>query len=251
MNDGRTIRAVIADDERLARDYLRELLAAHPEIEIAAECRDGFEAVKAIAQHRPDVVFLDIEMPRLDGFEVLEATEVALAVVFVTAYDSYAVKAFEAHAVDYLLKPCSPERLAAAIARVRARLGSATALDPAGLRREMFDARRFAERIAIKDGAEISIVDVRDVDYVTAEDDYVCIRAGGRSHLKHQTMAALERALDPALFVRIHRSCIANVDRVIRVEAETKEKFAVLLRDGTWLTASRDGMRRLREVLDI
>jgi len=251
MNERKVMRAVLADDERLARDYLKELLEAHPDVEIAAECRDGLETVKAIAQHKPDLIFLDIEMPRLDGFEVLEVAEHPVAVVFVTAYDNYAVKAFEAHAVDYLLKPYSKERLAAAIEKVRSRLGDAPSLDPTSLRRDMFHDRRFAERLAIKDGAEISIIDVRDVDYVMAEDDYVSILAGGKAHLKHQTMSALERSLDPTRFVRIHRSCIVSIDRVIRVEAETKERFAVLLRDGTWLTASRDGMRRLKEVLDI
>jgi two-component system, LytTR family, response regulator len=247
----RRLRAVVADDEKLALDYLLELLEAHREIEVAAACRDGLEAAKAIALHQPDLVFLDIEMPRLDGFEVLELVERPVAVVFVTAYDGYAVKAFEAHAVDYLLKPVSPERLAAAIAKVRRTLGDAPLPDAAALRREALPALAHVERIAIKDGAEISVIDVRDVDYVRAEDDYVSICAGGRCHLKHQTMEGLARDLDPRRFVRIHRSCIVNVERVVRVEPETKERFSVELRDGTSLNASRERMRRLREVLGL
>lgn len=243
------LRAVIADDEAPAREYLAELLAAVPGVEVAAACADGLAAAKAIAAHRPDVAFLDIEMPRLDGFAVLELAEAPLAVVFVTAYDGYAVRAFEAHAVDYLLKPCSKERLAAAVEKVRRGLGGGRAPDAGALRRDALPDRPYVERVAVKEGAEITVIDVRDIDCVRAEDDYVCIRAGGASHLKHQTMESLARSLDPRRFVRVHRSGIVNADRVARVEPETKERFTIELRDGTTLPASRDGIRRLRDIL--
>ncbi|MDD5309307.1 MAG: LytTR family DNA-binding domain-containing protein [Deltaproteobacteria bacterium] len=247
----RPMRAIMADDEPLARSYFKELLAAHPEVELVAECRNGLEAARAIAALRPDVAFLDIEMPRLDGFEVLELAEQPLAVVFVTAYDSYAVRAFEARAVDYLLKPFSAERLAAALERVRDRVGRHEPLDGAGLRREVFPDRPFVDRLAIKDGAEIAIIDTADIDYIRSEDDYASVHVKERSWLKHETMSGLERALDPRRFVRIHRTCIVNVARVARVEQETKERYSVSLKDRTELPASREGMKRLRDVLGL
>lgn len=247
----RPLCAVLADDEPLARAYFKELIAAHPDVELVAECRNGLEAARAIAALEPDVAFLDIEMPRLDGFEVLELTEKPLAVVFVTAYDRYAVRAFEARAVDYLLKPFTAERLAATLERVRERIGHTARLDAAALRREVFPERSFVDRLAIKDGAEIVIIDGADIDYIRSEDDYASVHVKERSWLKHETMSSLERALDPRRFVRIHRTCIVNVARVARVEQETKERHSVVLKDRTELPASREGMRRLRAVLGI
>lgn len=159
------LRAILADDEPLARSYLRELLAAHPDVAILAECRNGLEAARAIAQHRPELAFLDIEMPKLDGFEVLDLAEAPLAVVFVTAFDHYAVRAFEAHAVDYLQKPFSAERLAAALQRVQQRIGVPRVLDANLLRREAFPDRPFAQRLAVKNGADIVLIEAADLDY--------------------------------------------------------------------------------------
>ncbi len=245
------LRAILADDEPLARSYLRELLAAHPEVTVLAECRNGLEAARAIAQHRPDLAFLDVEMPKLDGFEVLDLVEGPLAVVFVTAFDHYAVRAFEAHAVDYLRKPFSPERLAAALERVRQRIGQPRTLDANLLRKEAFPDRPFAERLAVKNGAEVVIVDAADLDYATSEDDYVNLHVGTKSWLKHQSLASLEQALDPRRFVRIHRTCLVNVDRVTRLEQETRDTFSVVLRDRTELRATRQGYLRLRAVLGL
>ncbi|MFZ4578935.1 MAG: LytR/AlgR family response regulator transcription factor [Myxococcota bacterium] len=254
------LRAILADDEPLARAYLRELLDAHPDVQVLAECRNGLEAVRAIAEHKPDLAFLDIEMPKLDGFEVLELADPLPAVVFVTAYDQYAVRAFEAAAVDYLLKPFASERLAAALGRVRARVaarqvqvGQPAALPPdaGALRRQAFPDRPYVDRLAVKNGAEVVIVDVHELDCVTSEDDYVSLHVGKRTWLKHQSMASLEQSLDPRRFVRIHRTCLVHVERVAKVEAATRDTFEVWLRNGEVVPGTRAGVAKLRAVLGI
>ena len=239
-------KAVIVDDEELARGFLKELLRAHPEIEIAAECANGFEAVKAIAETAPDLLFLDVQMPKLDGFEVLELIEPGPAVVFVTAYDQYAMRAFDAHAVDYLLKPFSAERFETALDRAKARLGQRS------LPREIAAERPPAERpqrIVVKDGTRVHVIPLDKLDYVQAQDDYVALHSGGRSYLKQQPIASLETALDPARFVRIHRSAIVNLERVARIEPYGKESRMAILSDGTRLPVSRSGYARLLEAM--
>lgn len=245
------LRVLVAEDEPLARDYLLGLLAKRPGVSVVAVCRNGLEAVRALAEHRPDLALLDIEMPKLDAFEVLELAEHPVAVVFVTAYDEHAVRAFEAEAVDYVLKPFSAERLGAALDRAARRLETAPPLDPGTLRRAARPEAPALDRLAIKDGPEITLVSLDQIDYVRAEDDYVCIHAAGREHLKHQTLASLEASLDPRRFVRIHRSCLVNVQRVRRIEPETRDRFSVHLADGTVLGASRSGEQRLRAVLGL
>ena len=192
------IRAVIVDDEELARQMLRELLRAHPEIEIAAECANGFEAVKAVAELKPDLLFLDVQMPKLDGFEVLELTGTDMAIIFTTAYDQYAIRAFEAHAVDYLLKPFGADRLNQrwlALASASAeKLPRRPSSPPKPVRRA-----QFAERIVVKDGTRVQIIPVGKLDYAEAQDDYVSLCAEGKKHLKQQTISSLEKILDPAL----------------------------------------------------
>ena len=238
------------DDEQLARGYLRELLAAHPDIVVAAECANGFEAVKAIADTSPDLLFLDVQMPKLDGFEVLELIEPSQApvVVFVTAYDQYAMRAFDAHAVDYLLKPFSPQRFERALERARARLGERRTLPeiapgarPAGV---------YAQRIVVKDGTRVHIIPVARLEYVAAQDDYVALHSEGKSYLKQQPIAAVEALLDPACFVRIHRSAIVNLERVARIEPYGKESRIAILTDGTRLPVSRSGYARLLEAME-
>ena len=242
-----TLRAVLVDDEELARGYLRELLASHPEILVVAECANGFDAVKAIAETNPDILFLDVQMPKLDGFEVLELIEPSQApvVVFVTAYDQYAMRAFDAHAVDYLLKPFSAERFERALERARARLGErrispdiATEARPAG-----------PQRIVVKDGTRVHVIPIVQLDYVAAQDDYVSLHSGGKSYLKQQPIAAVESLLDPACFVRIHRSAIVNLERVARIEPYGKESRLAILTDGTQLPVSRSGYARLLEAM--
>ncbi len=242
------LRVVVAEDEPLVRALLVDLLAASPGVQLVAECKNGLEAVRAVAEHRPDVLFLDVEMPKLDGFEVLELLEEPVSVVFVTAYDGYAVRAFEAEAMDYLLKPFGVERLEHALARVR-RLMPERGSKPANLRQKALPDRPHVERIAVKDGSEIGVIPCAELRYARSEDDYVRLGALKREWLKHQALTALEASLDPASFVRIHRTCLVNVAFVTRVEPETRDRFLVFLDDGTVLPASRQGERRLRDVL--
>jgi two-component system, LytTR family, response regulator len=239
------LTAILVDDEELARAYLRELLRAHPEITIAAECANGFEAVKAIAETRPDLVFLDVQMPKLDGFEVLELIDPAQApvVIFVTAYDQYAMQAFDAHAVDYLLKPFSADRFERALDRARARLsGPRTSVAMPASSRPTADR---PQRIVVKDGARVHVIPIARLDYAEAQDDYVALHSEGKTYLKQQPIAALEALLDPALFVRIHRSTIVNLERVARIEPWGKESRLAILADGTRLPVSRSGYTRL------
>jgi len=246
------LKAVIVDDEAPARMVLREYLAAHPEVTVVAECGNGFEAVRAVSDHRPDLLFLDVQMPKLDGFEVLELLAGALertAVIFATAYDEFALRAFEVHAVDYLLKPYSQERFNEALSRVRARLGrEGNAAPPAQLAADARQARPL-ERVLIRDGAQVHVLPIDTVDYVEAQDDYLAFHAGGRSYLKEQTLADLESTLDASRFVRIHRSFILNVERIAGVELYAKDSRIAILRDGTRLPVSRAGYQRLNALL--
>ncbi len=242
------MKALIVDDEDLARAVVREHLAAHPDIEIAAECANGFEALKAAAQHQPDLVFLDIQMPKLDGFEVLELLEAdgrRPAVVFVTAYDQHALRAFEAQAVDYLLKPFSKERFDAALAKARAVQGSRP---PAAQLAAASRQGRPLERVVVKDGPKVTVIPLDRLDWVQAQDDYVLLRTEGKNLLKQQTLASLESQLDPARFIRIHRSFLLNLDRLVRIEQDAKEHREAVLRDGARLPVSRAGYQRLREL---
>jgi len=237
------LKAVIVDDEALARGYLREMLRAHPEIEIAAECANGFEAVKAIAETVPDLVFLDIQMPKLDGFEVLELIDPGPAVVFVTAYDEYAMRAFDAHAVDYLLKPFGVERFERALERARARLGERT---PPVAR----PPEQRVDRIVVRDGARVHVIPLDKLDYVEAQDDYIALHSGGKSYLKPQPITEIEAQLDARRFVRIHRSVIVSLERVARIEPYGKDSRLAILTDGTRLPVSRSGYARLLEAME-
>jgi DNA-binding LytR/AlgR family response regulator len=323
------LRVVVVDDEMLARQVLKEHLLARGDIEIVAECANGFEAVKAITELQPELVLLDIQMPKLDGFEVLELVGRHVPVIFVTAYDEFAVRAFEIHAIDYLLKPFSGERVSEAIDRARTRLarapetagsggaagaGSGGAVGAAGaggpsappvgpaaggaayatgtvstqspsspssqpqpataasqpaagrtagpaqsagfagispqqLRTEARPPSGPLERVLIRDGSRVHVIPVDDVDFVQAQDDYVCFHAGGKQYLKEQPLAEVEAALDAARFVRIHRSFLLNVDRLARVEPLTKDSRIAILKDGRRLPLSRAGYQRLNALL--
>jgi len=243
-------KALIVDDEELARKLLREMLSSHPEIEIAAECGNGMEAVKAAAEHKPDLLFLDVQMPKLTGFDVLELIErEGVAVIFVTAYDQYAMKAFDVHAVDYLLKPFSRERFEAALERAKSQ-GPKRALDASELSAAARPAGQFAERIVVKDGTKVTLIPVSKLDYAEALDDYVSLASEGKKHLKQQTISGLEMALDPALFVRIHRSYVVNLERVARIEPYGKDSKVAILTNGVKLPVSRAGFTRLKKLLD-
>jgi two-component system LytT family response regulator len=244
------LRVVIVDDEPLARAVVREFAQAHPGVEVVAECGNGFEAVKAVADLSPDLVFLDVQMPKLNGFEVLELLGRDVPVIFTTAYDQYALRAFDVHAVDYLLKPFSQERFSEALTRARERLQSHDrSADLSALVEDTRKREGPVERVLIRDGAQVHVIAVEKIDYVEAQDDYVCFRADGKQYLKDQTMTALEGTLDPSRFVRIHRSYLLNVERIARVELYAKDSRVAVLRDGTKLPVSRAGYARLAKLL--
>ena len=245
------IRALIVDDEELARGLVREFLRAEEDIQIVAECASGFDAVKAIGEHRPDLVFLDVQMPKLDGFEVLELIGSEIAVVFTTAHDQYATKAFDAAAVDYLLKPFDEQRFRVALERARRRLREHSAMPPASeLKIAALPAGQYVTRIVVKDGARIHIILAKDLEYAESQDDYVALYSAGRSYLKQQTIASLEGSLDPSEFVRIHRSYLVKLDCVARIEPYTKDSRLAILSSGKQLPMSRSGFMRFRELTD-
>ena len=243
------IGAVIVDDEELARQLLREYLESVPDVDILAECSNGFEAVKVIAEQKPDLVFLDVQMPKLDGFEVLELIDRQVAVIFVTAFDQYAIRAFDAQAVDYLLKPFGIERFQKALEHARRRLGNKTP-PAANLAAAARAPQQHLQRIVVKDGTRVHIIPVERLDYAEAQDDYVALHSQGKSYLKQQTISSLEAALDPEQFIRIHRSSIVNLERVARIEPYTKDSRIAVLNDGTQLPVSRAGYERLKALLE-
>jgi two-component system LytT family response regulator len=241
-----TLRVVVVDDEEPARMALRQDLESIEGVTIVAECANGFEAVKAVSEVAPDLLLLDVQMPKLDGFDVLELVGRDVPVVFVTAYDAFALRAFEVHAVDYLLKPVRRERLVEAIDRARARQAKPV---PAALRAAVRPPGTPLERVVIRDGANVHVLPVEKIDYVEAQDDYVSFRTAGRSHLKEQTLSDLEQQLDGRRFVRVHRSYIVNIERIAKVELYAKDSRIAILQDGTKLPVSRAGYQRLQALL--
>jgi two-component system LytT family response regulator len=247
------LRIAVVDDEPLARAVLCEFLASEPNVEVVAQCANGFEAVKAVSDLTPDLLLLDVQMPKLDGFEVLDLVGRDVAVVFTTAYDQYALRAFEVHAVDYLLKPVSAERLSEALARVRERLGrgerSASPEVIAGALAAATPREGHAHRVLVRDGPRVHVIPVDKIDYVQAQDDYVCFRSEGKDYLKEQTLAEVEASLDPKAFVRIHRSYLLNLARLVRVDQDERENRVAVLTDGRRLPVSRAGYTRLNSLL--
>jgi two-component system LytT family response regulator len=247
------MRVIIVDDELLARAVLREYLAAYPDVEIVGECANGFEAVKAIAELAPDLVFLDIQMPKLDGFEVVELAGARAQYVFVTAYDQFALRAFEVHALDYLLKPFSRERLEQALAHARARLGSpqagAVASSAVAAAHDAAQRRTPLERILIRDGARVQVIPAAQIDYIEAQDDYVQVVAAGKAWLKSQRLAELEEQLDPGAFLRVHRSYIVSLAAIERIDPSGKDGHCAVLRGGARIPVSRSGYQKLKELM--
>lgn len=243
------LRVIVIDDEKLARGLVREYLSAYPDIFIAAECSNGFEAVKAVGELHPDLLFLDIQMPKLNGFEVLELLENPPAVIFVTAFDQYALKAFEVHAVDYLLKPFSKERFDEALQHALQRIESKNPLNVADVVSSAQPKEQSLERVLIKEGSKVLVIPVEKIDYIKAQDDYVSFRVDGKSHLKMQRLAKLETLLDNRRFVRIHRSFILNIGRLSKIELYAKDSRTAILKDGTQLPVSRTGYDKLKELL--
>jgi len=243
------MRIIIVDDEALARGVVREYLCEHADAEIVAECANGFEAVKAITELAPDLVFLDIQMPKLDGFEVAELTAGKAHFIFATAYDQYAIKAFEFHALDYLLKPFSQQRFDQALAHARERMGGAAGGAVQAMAREAVARNKPVGRVLIRDGAKVHVIASEKIEYIEAQDDYVQIRAEGKSYLKNQSLSELEGQLEPERFLRIHRSYIVNIECVSRIEQATKDSHVAILRDGSKLPISRSGYQKIRAVV--
>jgi two-component system LytT family response regulator len=243
------LRVVIVDDEALALAYLRELLAAHSDVEVIAECVNGIEAAKAVADLKPDLLLLDVQMPKLDGFDVLELIGQPVPVIFVTAHDQFAIRAFDVHAVDYLLKPFGPERLADALTRARRRIEAREPIPTSHLIEVARASRKPLGRLLIRDRSDVHVIPVEKIDFLESQDDYVSVHVTGRCLLKEQTLSDLERLLDPDRFVRIHRRYLLNITRLARIEQSPTDSRMAVLTDGTELPISRAGYARLRELL--
>jgi len=244
------MRVLIVDDEDLARQAMRELLAVVPEVEVAGEAANGYEAVRLAEVLAPDLLLLDIQMPKLSGFEVMELLGNRFPAVFVTAHDEHALRAFAVHAVDYVLKPVDPARLAEAIGRARARIARREPPTPAGrLSAEARPPGRGVERVLGREERAIHVIPAEKIDYVEARDDAGAIAVGGRKLRKPERLNDMEASLDPARFIRIHRSILLNVDRLARLELYAKDSWIAILRDGTKLPVSRAGHTRLKELL--
>lgn len=244
------IKVIIIDDEPLARSMVREGLSSLAGFEIVAECGDGFEGMKSIQQHTPDLIFLDIQMPKISGFEMLELLEKPPAVIFITAFDEFAIKAFEANAIDYLLKPFSKERFDAALKKfITKRGGEPEIKSTQKLLDTVSQAAPQNMRIVVKSGNKIKIISLPEVIYFEAADDYVNVVTAEGSFLKNKTMNFFEHSLDPLQFVRIHRSYILNVQQITRIEVYEKESYVAILKSGKQIPVSKSGYARMKEVL--
>jgi two-component system, LytTR family, response regulator len=255
MADGKPIRVLLVDDEPLAREMIREMFKDDVEVEIVGECVNGREAVEAIQEHNPDLIFLDVQMPEVGGFEVLEALKSLPMphVIFVTAYDQYAVRAFEVHALDYLLKPFDRERFESAWRRAKAQILASRngEMDQRilAILEELKAGSKFLERLVIKSGGRVFFLDTDDIDWIEAEGNYVSVHTGKKSHLLRETISSLENQLDPKKFLRIHRSSIVKIDRIKELQPWFHGEYRVLLMDGTQLTLSRNYRENLQGVL--
>jgi len=243
-------KIITIDDEPLARSIVKEYLQKYPELEVVQECNDGFEGFKAIQQHHPDLIFLDIQMPKINGFEMLELLDQAPAVIFTTAFDEYAIKAFEAHAIDYLLKPFSQDRFDKAIQKWKEQKVSSQKNTEDLLETASYSPAQ-SQRIVVKTGSKIKIIPVHDVFYLEAADDYVKVHTQEGNFLKNKTMSHFEKTLDPQQFVRSHRSYIINIQQITRIDPYEKDNHVAILKSGTKVPVSRNGYVKLRTVLGL
>ncbi len=246
------LQTIIIEDEELARNLLRSYLKDHPDIEIIGECENGFDGVKAINDKKPDLVFLDIQMPKITGFEMIELLDFKPQIIFTTAYDQYALKAFELNAIDYLLKPFSKERLLNAVEKVKHRIQNEE--DNSEKLEELTNLRPgedFIDRVVVKDRHKIHIITVDQIRYIESLDDYVMIYTYDGRHMKQKTMKYFENNLDPKDFIRIHRSYIVQVDNIAEIQQYEKESYIVILKDKdkTKLKVSKTGYKKIKEVL--
>ena len=244
------IRTIIVEDEELARNLLRSYLNDQEGIEIMCECENGFEGVKAINEMKPDLVFLDIQMPKITGFEMLELLDHHPEIIFCTAYDQYALKAFEFNAADYLLKPFSRERLVTAVEKVRERISKAPGHEDMVEKITSFPKEEFLDRIVVKDRHKIHIIPVDQIRYIESLDDYVLIYTNEGRFTKQKTMRYFEMSLDPRHFTRIHRSYIVRVDQIEQLQQYEKESYIVILHDKTKLKVSKTGYKNLKDLLN-
>jgi len=244
------IRTILIDDESLARDVVKFYLQSYPEIEVVAECCDGFEGIKAITQLKPDFIFLDIQMPKISGFEMLELIEQPPGVIFTTAFDEFAIKAFEVNAVDYLLKPIEKDRFDMAIQKL---LNKVTQVESRN--KELMEMASLSpiqnNRVVVKKNGVIKILNVIDLHYIEADDDHVKLSTTEGAFFKNKTMSFFEKTLDSSQFIRIHRSYIINLSQVSRIELKEKESYIVLLKSDIWLPVSKTGYLKLKTSLGI
>jgi two-component system LytT family response regulator len=246
-----TLRVLVADDEAVARRRIRRYLASDGTVALVGECADGRAAVDAIRALAPDLVFLDVQMPELDGFDVLQAITPASrpAIVFVTAFDRYAIRAFDLHAIDYLLKPFTQERFALALSRAKERVASRARDGNLTTLIEQVSLARRTPRVAVRRGSRIVVLDWADVDWIEAADNYVTLHVGQVEYLLRNTLTALDRELDTARFVRVHRSAIVQIDRIVELVPETHGDFTLRLRDGSQVPLSRTFRERVERTL--
>ncbi|MDX2047574.1 MAG: response regulator [Chitinophagaceae bacterium] len=247
------MKAVIIDDEPLARSIVKEYLQSHPHIEVVQECNDGFEGVKAIQQYKPDIIFLDIQMPKINGFEMLELIEKPPAVIFTTAFDEYAIKAFETHAVDYLLKPFSQERFDKALQKLSDKKAGSKEEEEntTALLQSISLSPAQQHRVVVKTGAKIKIILVDDIHYLEAADDYVKIHTGEGAFLKNKTMGYFEASLNAQQFVRTHRSYIISIQQITRIDPYEKDTHLAILKSGAKVPVSKTGYPKLKMVLGL
>lgn len=246
------MRVILIDDEPLARSVVIEYLQSWPQIKIVQECSDGFEGVKAIAQHEPDLIFLDIQMPKINGFEMLELIDQPPSVIFTTAFDEYAIKAFEEHAIDYLLKPFTKERFDRAVQKwIDTKPTTEARKDTTEILDNIQTSSPKNERVVVKTGNKIKIIPVNDIIFLTADDDYVKIHTAEGSFLKNKTMAYFEKLLGEDDFVRVHRSFIVKIDEITRIDPYEKESHLAILKSGEKIPVSKTGYPKLRQVLGL
>ncbi len=245
------IKTIIIDDETLGRDLIREYLQNHPEVIIQDECKDAQEALSAIEKHDPDLLFLDIQLPEINGFELLQMLDKIPHVIFSTAYNQYAIKAFEINAVDYLLKPYTQERFDKALERVERQIENSNQVDRNIINfiKDSVPAKRFLKRILVKESDRIIIINVQDICWIEAREDYVNIHIKGEEYLLHQSLSTLERKLDPDLFIRVHRSYIINFELIKELQPWSNNRLKCILKDGSEIILSRSGTQRLRKIM--
>jgi two-component system LytT family response regulator len=242
-------KVILIDDEQLSRELLKTYLAAYTQLTVVAECADGFAGFKAIQEHHPDLIFLDIQMPRLTGFEMLELIDQPPAVIFTTAFDEYAIKAFEANAIDYLLKPFVKDRFNKAVDKWMATAGTATPVTPTLKLDDIAPPDAYQHRIVVKYNNTIRIIPEAEIQYLEANDDYVKIVTADGSYLKKCTLSHLEQTLDPQVFARVHRSYMIPVNQLQRIEPYEKDSHIALLHCGAKVMVSKNGLSKLKNML--